>query len=114
MQFDRLRRREFITLLSGAWSFAAQAQQSERLRRIGVLMAVPENDREYQAFLAAFQATLKVTTNGGDKHVARIAVTEKSKAQTFADQVNTTIAAREDGTNVAPPPAREMTPVAVS
>jgi hypothetical protein len=64
--------------------------------------------------LSAFQATLKVTTNGGDKNVARIAVTEKSKAQTFADQVNTTIAAREDGTNVAPPPAREMTPVAVS
>jgi hypothetical protein len=64
--------------------------------------------------VSAFQATLKVTTNGGDKHVVRIAVTEKSKAQAFADQVNTMIAAREDGTNVAPPPASEMTPVAVS
>jgi hypothetical protein len=25
------------------------------MRRIGVLMAVPENDHEYQAFLAAFR-----------------------------------------------------------
>jgi len=64
--------------------------------------------------LNAFQAKFRVTTNGGDKHFARIAVTEKGKAQAFADQVNTTIAAREDGTNVAPPPAKEMTPVAVS
>ncbi len=64
--------------------------------------------------LNAFQAKFRVTTNGGDKHFARIAATEKSKAQAFADQVNTTIAAREDGTNVAPPPAKEMTPVAVS
>ena|SRR2546428_1633448 len=64
--------------------------------------------------LNAFQAKFRVTTNGGDKHFARIAATEKGKAQAFADQVNTTIAAREDGTNVAPPPAKEMTPVAVS
>jgi putative tryptophan/tyrosine transport system substrate-binding protein len=56
-----MRRREFISLLGGAaaiWPVAARAQQSERVRRIGVLMGYPENDLEGTAFFAAFREGL--------------------------------------------------------
>jgi putative ABC transport system substrate-binding protein len=54
-------RREFITLISGAaaWPLAARAQQTERKRRIGVLMAHAENDAEFHDYLSAFREGLQ-------------------------------------------------------
>ena len=51
-----MRRREFITLVgaAAAWPMAARAQQNERVRRIGVLVASPADDAEWKARLAAF------------------------------------------------------------
>jgi len=57
-----MRRRDFITLLGGtavAWPFGADAQQSDRMRLIGVLMGLAESDHEAQSWVAAFREELR-------------------------------------------------------
>jgi putative ABC transport system substrate-binding protein len=57
-----MRRRELIRLIvctAASWPIGAGAQQSDRMRRIGVLMGFAESDREGQAFVAAFREGLQ-------------------------------------------------------
>ena len=51
-----MQRRELLALLGGVvvLPIMARAQQTERMRRIGVLMAHAETDPEYRDYLAAF------------------------------------------------------------
>jgi putative ABC transport system substrate-binding protein len=56
-----MRRRDFITLVSSAatWPLVARAQQSERMRRVGILMPFSPSDKEIQNRVQAFKEELR-------------------------------------------------------
>jgi putative tryptophan/tyrosine transport system substrate-binding protein len=59
MQFDRLRRREFITLTGGtalAWPLTARAQQAVRMRRIGILLYAKQDQANVSPMLRELEA----------------------------------------------------------
>ena len=73
-----MRRRDFIALAGGAaattsvlYPLAARAQQPERTRRLGILMAIAANDPEGQQRVAAFVQGLRELgwTEGGNIHI---------------------------------------------
>jgi len=67
-----MRRREFISLIGGAaaWPLAARAQQSERLRRVGVLMPFAESDPIAQRFFDALAQALRESGWSAGKNIA--------------------------------------------
>jgi ABC-type uncharacterized transport system substrate-binding protein len=57
-----VRRRDFIKIIAGpavGWPLAVQAQQPDRMRRVSVLLGVPENDPETNARLKAFRLGMR-------------------------------------------------------
>ena len=69
-----MQRREFIMLVGGAaaaWPLAARAQQVERVRRIGVLYSLAEDDPESVMRRAAFERTIRELgwINGGNLRI---------------------------------------------
>ena len=70
----KVHRREFVTLLGGAavaWPAPVRAQQTERTRRIGVLVGYTKDDPEMNARLAAFRQGLDALgwSDGRNVHI---------------------------------------------
>jgi putative ABC transport system substrate-binding protein len=86
-----MRRRKFIALLGSAATLpiAARAQQSERVRLIGVLMAFAESDPAGQSEVVVFRDALKKLgwTDGNNLRIeVRWGAGELDRIKTFAKE----------------------------
>jgi putative ABC transport system substrate-binding protein len=88
-----MRRRNFIAGLASttaAWPVAARAQQPERMRRVGVLMAFDENDPEAKIYLSGLTQGLPELgwTDGRNLHMdVRWAAGNVDRMQMFAKEL---------------------------
>jgi putative ABC transport system substrate-binding protein len=87
-----MRRRDFITVVgsAAAWPLIAVAQQSDRMRRIGVLMGFAESDPEGQALVAAFREGLEKLGWAENRNVRidyRWTALDKELMQRFAKEL---------------------------
>src|SRR5262252_4813385 len=87
-----MRRRNFISLISGAaaWPLTARAQQGERMRRVGVLIQFAESDPQGQARVVAFREELQKLgwSIGGNLQIDyRWAVTSEERARSAAAEL---------------------------
>ena len=87
-----MRRREFMAGLAGAvaWPLAAQAQQAERMRRIGLLLSATADDAEFQVWVGAFLQGLAILgwTLGGNLRIdTRWAGTNAADIHTHAAEL---------------------------
>jgi putative tryptophan/tyrosine transport system substrate-binding protein len=91
MQFDRLKRREFITLLGGAAvakPFAAWAEGSDRVPMVAVEMALGKDDQGGQRLAAAFEQSLRQLGWGQNVRIEyRWGATNAERAQTEAAEL---------------------------
>ena len=89
-----MRRREFITLVGGvattAWPLAVRGQQSNRMRRVGLLMGYLEGDADGQTNLAAFRQGLQALGWIEDRNIqidVRWGGADPDKARTLAREL---------------------------
>ena len=93
-----MRRREFLGALGGVvttWPLMARAQQSERVRRIGVIMALEGDDPQMRVRLAAFRAGLQ-QLGWVESRNLRIDVRSNSGAQNIRKNIAELIALAPD------------------
>ena len=86
-----MRRREFITLLSGAaaWPLAARAQQGERVPRVGVLVGYAEKDPVAEPRITAFRQGLhQLGWREGTLRIdVRFAAADPDRMRTYAAEL---------------------------
>jgi ABC-type uncharacterized transport system substrate-binding protein len=88
-----MRRRDFIKAIAGsmaAWPLAVAAQQSERKRRVGVLMGLAADDAEAQDRIAAFEQGLQQSgwIKGGNLQIDyRRGAGDSVSTRSYADEL---------------------------